>query len=116
MRTRSGFMTVAQGVSRRQWLTVGALGSTGLSLSHLLGGRSLAGMRPATTAGLPGFGQARSCIVCFLFGAPAHQDIWDLKPEAPSEVRGPFRPISTNVPGIQLGEHVPKIAAVTDKF
>ncbi|MBI1831209.1 MAG: DUF1501 domain-containing protein [Planctomycetes bacterium] len=56
------------------------------------------------------FGRARACIVVFLFGAPAHQDIWDLKPAAPTEYRGEFRPIATTVPGIQLGEHVPLIA------
>lgn len=116
MRTSSTVMTVGHGWPRREWLTVGALGSAGLCASQLLGARSLAGMQPVTTSGLPGFGRARSCIVCFLFGAPAHQDIWDLKPEAPSEVRGPFRPIATNVPGIQLGEHVPQIAAITSRF
>jgi hypothetical protein len=51
-----------------------------------------------------------------LFGAPAHQDIWDLKPDSPAEVRGPFQPIATAAPGIQLGEHVPKIASVADRF
>jgi hypothetical protein len=62
------------------------------------------------------FGRARSCIFCFMFGGPAHQDIWDLKPDAPSEVRGPFNPISTSVPGTQFGEHIPKIARIADRF
>jgi len=62
------------------------------------------------------FGRAKSCIFCFLFGAPAHQDIWDLKPEAPAEIRGPFDPISTNVPGTQLGEHIPRTAQMADRF
>src|SRR5262249_55033916 len=50
------------------------------------------------------------CIVAFLFGAPAHQDVWDLKPDAPSAVRGEFKPIASSVAGIQLGEHVPLTA------
>src|SRR5688572_10813129 len=110
MPTSSAGIALAHGLSRREWLRVGTLGFGGLSLTQLLAGRSLAAKRPATTAGVPGFGQARSCILCFLFGAPAHQDIWDLKPDSPSEVRGPFQPIATSVAGIQIGEHVPKIA------
>src|SRR5439155_3477155 len=58
----------------------------------------------------PGRVRARSCIVIFLFGAPAHQDIWDLKPDAPAELRGEFRPVASSVPGILLGEHVPRVA------
>jgi hypothetical protein len=62
------------------------------------------------------FGQAKSCILCFLFGAPAHQDIWDLKPQAPSEVRGEFQPIPSRAPGIWLSEHIPHVAAVADRL
>jgi len=116
MPTSSAGIALCHGLSRREWLRVGTLGSAGLSLPQLLAGRSLAAMRPATTAGVPGFGQARACILCFLFGAPAHQDIWDLKPDSPSEVRGPFQPIATSVAGIQIGEHVPKIAAAAGRF
>src|SRR5262245_3518027 len=115
MPTSSAVMPAPHRVSRRQWLQAGAMSAV-VSLPHMLTGRSLAAMRPATTSGLPGFGQARSCIICFLFGAPAHQDIWDLKPDSPVEVRGPFRPIATDVPGIQIGEHVPKLAATTGRF
>jgi hypothetical protein len=64
----------------------------------------------------PSFGRARSCILCFLFGAPAHQDVWDLKPEAPSDVRGEFSPIASSVPGIWLGEHVPRIAQAAHRL
>lgn len=60
----------------------------------------------------PGAGRARSCILLFLFGAPAHQDVWDLKPEAPTGIRGEFSPIRTTVPGILVGEHVPRTAQV----
>jgi hypothetical protein len=77
-------------------------------LSDLLYSRAIAhAVRPKEKAF---FGRARSCILCFLFGAPAHQDIWDLKPDAPSHVRGEFRPIASSVPGILLGEHIPRIA------
>ncbi len=101
--------------TRRAWLRNGGIGAAGLGLPQFFRQRAQAEERAATSE-LPGFGQARSCIVCFLFGAPAHQDIWDLKPDSPAEVRGPFQPIATSVPGIQLGEHVPKIAARTDRF
>ena len=60
--------------------------------------------------------KARSCVFVFLFGGPSHVDLWDLKPEAPAEVRGDFLPIETNVPGIQLGEHLPLLAGQMDKL
>jgi hypothetical protein len=59
---------------------------------------------------------ARSCVFIFLFGGPSHLDLWDLKPEAPLEVRGDFNPISTNVAGIQIGEHLPLLAQQLDKL
>jgi len=93
-----------EGLTRREWLRAGALSTIGLTLPHLLAHRATAS--PPTRS----FGRARACIVVFLFGAPAHQDIWDLKPTAPAEYRGEFRPIASTVPGIQLGEHVPLIA------
>src|SRR5882724_6196573 len=95
-----------EGVTRREWLRAGGLSALGLMLPDLLRQRANATPSP----GRASFGRARSCIVVFLFGAPAHQDIWDLKPAAPSEMRGEFAPIASSVPGIQLGEHVPRIA------
>src|SRR5436190_8977819 len=87
-----------EGLSRREWLRVGGLGSVGLSLPVLAAGRVLAAEAGITSADLrPSFGRAKSCIVLFLFGAPAHQDLWDLKPSAPREVRGEFRPIPSSV-------------------
>jgi hypothetical protein len=97
---------LCEGISRREWLRVGGISTLGLSLTELLHRRAHASPPfPARS-----FGRAKSCILVFLFGAPAHQDIWDLKPDAPSEIRGEFRPITSSVPGIQLGEHVPRIA------
>jgi hypothetical protein len=90
--------------NRRRWMVeVGSLGVLGLNLPNLLErvARASPNATPAT---------ARSCILFFLEGGPAHQDLWDLKPQAPAEIRGEFRPIATNVPGIQVCEHLPLLA------
>ena len=84
--------------NRREMLKVGALG--GLSLSHYLK------LQAATQSSSP----KRSGIFIFLEGGPSHQDTFDLKPDAPSEYRGEFKPISTSVPGIQICEHLPELA------
>ncbi len=99
--------------SRREWLRAGAISLFGLSWPQLLASRGEAGS--ATTAGAS-FGRAKSCILLFMWGGPSHQDTWDLKPDAPAEIRGEFRPIATNVPGIQIGEHFPLLAQRTDKL
>jgi hypothetical protein len=106
---------LCEGVTRRQWLRVGGLGVAGLMLPDLLRGRAVARDPRPSPAG-PAFGRARSCILCFLFGAPAHQDVWDLKPDAPAEFRGEFRPIASSVPGILLGEHIPLIARTAHRL
>jgi hypothetical protein len=85
-------------------------------MSDLLRARADAGSAGRSAAFDPGFGRARSCIVLFLFGAPAHQDIWDLKPDAPVGIRGEFQPISTSVPGLFVGEHIPRLAAMADRL
>lgn len=104
-----------EGVSRREWLRLGGLGTLGLSLADLSAGRAAA--RPGDAApAKTSFGRAKSCIVLFLFGAPAHQDTWDLKPEAPADVRGEFQPIATNVPGISVSEHIPLLATIADRY
>ncbi len=63
-----------------------------------------------------GAGRARSCILVYLLGGPPHLDMFDLKPQAPAEVRGPFRPIATNVPGIEICEHFPQLSRMADKY
>src|SRR6266545_74550 len=98
-------------ISRRDWLRVGGLSVAGLTLPQLLRAQAQAGPSPAST-----FGRAKSCIVVFLFGAPAHQDIWDLKPDAPSQYRGEFKPIASSVPGLYFGEHIPRIARTAHRF
>src|SRR3954449_617026 len=94
------------GVSRRNFIKVGALGLGGLALPQLLRAQA------ASPAGRSG----KSVIMIYLPGGPPHQDTFDLKPDAPVEIRGEFRPISTNVPGIQICEHLPLIARITDKL
>lgn len=113
-----------EGVSRREWLRAGGLGTlglgaAGLSLTDLLALRGAASeptRRTTSAEHAASFGRAKSCIVLFMFGAPAHQDVWDLKPEAPAEVRGEFRPIPSNVPGLLVSEHIPQLATLADRY
>ena len=77
-----------KGTRRRNWLKVGSLGALGLSLPDLLACQSTS-LSETKTSPVKTFGRAKSCIVLFMFGAPAHQDIWDLKPNAPREIRVP---------------------------
>lgn len=95
--------------SRRRVIQAGSLGLLGLP--QLLSGRALA----SADSG-PKFGQAKSCILLFMWGGPAHQDTWDLKPAAPPEIRGEFHPIATRVSGIQISEHFPQLAERTDRL
>ena len=96
------------GVSRRDVLKVGALGLGGLALPELLR------LQAAAAEGTKGRG--KSVILIWLRGGASHIDSWDMKPNAPPEIRGEFRPISTNVPGIQICEHLPRQAAMMDKL
>jgi Protein of unknown function (DUF1501) len=93
------------GMSRRATLRAGALALTGMSLPRLLRAQQL-GQNP----GRQNFGRAKSCILIFLWGGPSQLDTWDLKPDAPEDIRGPFRPIPTSVPGISISEHFPLLA------
>src|SRR5947209_2767837 len=92
------------GLSRRSFLRVGGLAVGGLTLPALLRAEEQAGKR-----------LHRSVIMVYLSGGLAHQDTFDLKPNAPAEVRGEFKPIATRVPGVQVGEHLPRLAAAMDK-
>jgi len=93
-------------MSRRAFLKIGGMAAGGLSLSQLLSLEARAGTGSSH----------KSIINIFLPGGPSHLDSFDLKPDAPSEVRGEFRPISTNVPGIQICELFPRMARMMDKF
>jgi hypothetical protein len=103
---------LCEGICRRELLRVGALGGLGLMLPDLFAGRVAA----AAGTRSPGFGRAKSCIIGFLWGGPPHQDLWDLKPDAPAELRGEFKPIATSVPGFAIGEVLPRTAQVTQRF
>jgi hypothetical protein len=111
---RSSRAATGRRLSRRQAIRAGGLSLFGLSLADLLHGRALARVsnqpRPAS------FGHAKSCVVVFLKGGPSHLDMFDMKPEAPAEIRGEFRPIATAVPGMQFSEHLPKLARQADKL
>jgi hypothetical protein len=96
-----------EGVARRDFLRVGALGAAGLTFGNYLRMAQAAG----TTAG-----QAKSAIFINLPGGPTHMDTFDLKPNAPDTHRGEFKPIQTKISGIEICEHLPKLASVMDKF
>lgn len=105
--------------SRRDVLRVGALAPLGLGLAAWLrllqtGANSAAGFARCASGAEPGRAPV-SCILIWLDGGPSHLDTFDLKPDAPREVRGPFQPIATRVPGIGVCEHLPRTAAVMDR-
>jgi hypothetical protein len=100
------FSLTCDGIKRRDFLRVGALGA-GLSLSSYL---------RLASAGEVGGAKAKSAIFINLTGGPSHMDTFDLKPNAPAEFRGQFNPIKTNVSGIEISEHLPKLAQCADKF
>lgn len=93
-------------VGRRDFLSIGSLALGGLTLPQLLQAEAAAGIRQSHKA----------IIMIYLTGGPPHQDMVDLKPNAPTEIRGEFSPISTNVPGIQVSELMPRLAGMMDKF
>jgi hypothetical protein len=95
------------GMKRRDMLKAGAL---------TVGGLTLANYMRLADAGQLQSGRAERAIFIELPGGPSHLDSFDLKPEAPEEIRGTFKPIATNVPGIQISEHLPKLATCADKF
>ncbi|NBV47225.1 MAG: DUF1501 domain-containing protein [Planctomycetia bacterium] len=97
-------LRLCDGIRRRDLLRVGTLSVGGLSLRDLLAAEQATGRR-----------SHKAVIMIYMCGAPAHQDMYDLKMEAPTEIRGEFRPIPTSVPGIEICEHMPRLAAIMDK-
>jgi hypothetical protein len=96
------------GVSRREFLKVGTLGLSGLTLADLLRLKARGAVRPDA--------RSKSVIMVYLPGGPSHIDMYDLKPDAPGEFRGEFKPIQTNVPGLDLCELMPLQAGMADKL
>src|SRR3569833_2159437 len=104
-----GGVRFCDGISRRSFLRIGglAMGAYGtLSLADVMRAEAAEGKKPGHKA----------IINIFLAGGPPHQDLWDIKTEAPSEIRGEFKPIKTKVDGIRIGEVFPRIAAMADRF
>ena len=93
-------------VSRRGFLRIGSLAMGGLTLPQLLRAEEAAGAGRSHKA----------VIMIYLCGGPPHQDMYDIKIDAPKEIAGPFRPIKTNVPGIEISEHLPRMAAMMDRL
>src|SRR5437773_1599115 len=83
---------------------------------RLGGGLAVAAFASPARAAEPAPRTARSCILVYLLGGPPHLDMWDLKPGAPAEVRGPFNPVTTTVPGLQVCEHLPLLAQRAHRF
>ena len=97
---------LCDGPSRRDFLHAGSLATLGLTLPGYLRAREASGAKDSDV----------NCIMLFLLGGPSHIDTWDMKPKAPAEVRGPFQPIKTNTPGIEISEIFPKMARHADKY
>src|SRR5687767_13143840 len=101
-------------LTRRDLLQVGGCGLLGLSLPQFFARQ--AGAASSSATGGRGWGKAKSVIFVFLQGGPPHLDLWDPKPDAPVDIKGPFKKIATNVPGIDLSETQPRLARVADKY
>src|SRR5262249_21280203 len=95
---------------RDAMVRLGQLGMGGLALPALLQAQT------ASPQAMPRRDRPKSCILLYLWGGPPQQDMWDLKPDAPEGIRSAFRPIQTNVPGIRLCEHLPRLARHADKL
>lgn len=98
-------------ISRRELLRLGGLSLFGLSSAQLTALRAASAGDDAAAAR-----RHHSCVFVFLFGGPSHIDLWDMKPEAPAEIRGEFKPVATKTPGLQLCQHLPLLARQTDKL
>ena len=95
------------GVTRRDFLHAGSLGFLGLTLPEFLTFKAAGAVDPKKDV---------NCIQLMLVGGPSQLDTWDMKPDAPASIRGPYKPIKTNVPGIEISEIFPRMAKHADKF
>src|SRR5438105_12147805 len=99
-------VSFCDGLTRRDFLHAGAIASLGLTLPALMAQKANGAVKDRDV----------NCIMLFLVGGPSQIDTWDPKPKAPAEVRGPFQPIATKAPGMQISEIFPKMAQQADKF
>ena len=102
LRIKAGDRRLCDGLSRRDLLHVGAAGMIGVDLPGLLRARGATQGKARP--------KAKSLILFVLEGGPAHQDLWDMKPDAPEQIRGEFKPIATTVPGLSVCEHLPMLS------
>ncbi len=100
-------------VTRRELLRVGGLGAFGLSCANLDRALAAPHVSPSSNGA---FGRAKRCIVIFLLGGPPQHETWDPKPDAPAEIRGDLQPIASAVPGLSVGELMPRVAQLTDRI
>src|SRR5262249_54683667 len=106
---------LCDGITRREVLRVGGLAFTGLMWSDWLRARAAERTPPARKLSAT-FGKAKACILIFNYGGPSHLDVWDMKPDAPPEDRREFKPTATNVYGISITEHLPRLAKLADRY
>jgi hypothetical protein len=111
---------LCDGITRRDLLHVGGAGVFGLSLNRLLEARSVQKASPMARSAVDAdlaasFGRAKHCILLFLYGSPSQLETFDMKPAAPLEIRGTMKPISTSVPGLDVVEHLPRVARIMDR-
>jgi hypothetical protein len=104
------YAVTCDGRPRRQFLKIGGLALGGLTLPQILQAEETSATPPGKTR------SHKAVIMIYLSGGPSHQDMYDLKMAAPIEIRGSFRPINTNVPGIEICEHMPRLAKMMDRF
>src|SRR5688572_10270515 len=107
LRVLAGRSRLCDGLSRRDFLTVGALGTLAFTAGAGATDRALAASS---------FGRAKRYLLLFLTGGPPQHDTWDMKPNAPAEIRGELKPISTNVSGTQICELFPRLAKIADQY
>ncbi|HZV05703.1 MAG TPA: DUF1501 domain-containing protein [Gemmataceae bacterium] len=109
---------LCDGIHRRELLRVGGLAFTGLTWADWFRARASAAGKaaPRRKPAAGSFGKAKACILIFNYGGPSHLDILDLKPDAPKEIRGEFKPAATSVPGIAITEHLPRLARLANRY
>lgn len=105
--TGDGQTHTCNGTTRRDFLQIGALGALGFGLTDWFAARAAGAVEPGK--------DDRACIMIFNLGAPSNIDLWDMKPDAPAEIRGPFKPVASKAPGVEFSETLPRHASVADK-
>src|SRR5436853_7893284 len=103
-------MSNSRSLTRRQLLQAGGIGALAMGMPGMVAARV------TPQQGLRGIAADKSCIFVLLCGGPSHLDTWDLKPGAPDDIRGPYRPIASTVPGMRISELHPRLSTLTQHF